>query len=245
MKPVSIIFLIVSIILVIAGLLTCSFAMLQANRQGVDLYDTKIVNGQSEAQYDYSEDSVNKIQVEVGDCDVHIVCGAEENKVVMNNFSSAGYICEVTNGALIVEDTVNIFNITDIIENGKIRFKGFRYYLRDRKITAGSKSLTVYISDKFDIKIIDVKVSKGDVDVIGYTNNTDYKIDIVKNENISERVLRYGLDIDSVMLVGHGHRGPGGINVNMRADAFEAVIGAIYILYGLDEARRIVKEVLF
>ena len=74
---------------------------------------------------------------------------------------------------------------------------------------------------------------------------TDYKIDIVKNENISERVLRYGLDIDSVMLVGHGHRGPGGINVNMRADAFEAVIGAIYILYGLDEARRIVKEVLF
>ena len=189
MKPVSIIFLIVSIILVIAGLLTCSFAMLQANRQGVDLYDTKIVNGQSEAQYDYSEDSVNKIQIEVGDCDVHIVCGAEENKVVMNNFSSAGYICEVTNGALIVEDTVNIFNITDIIENGKIRFKGFRYYLRDRKITAGSKSLTVYISDKFDIKIIDVKVSKGDVDVIGYTNNTDYKIDITTGKFTAENIV--------------------------------------------------------
>ena len=74
---------------------------------------------------------------------------------------------------------------------------------------------------------------------------TDYKKGIVANKEISDKVLRYGLDIDSAMLVGHGHRGPGGINTNMRADAFEALIGAVYILFGLDEARRIVKEVLF
>ena len=47
------------------------------------------------------------------------------------------------------------------------------------------------------------------------------------------------------MLVGHGHRVKEGISVKMRADAFEALIGATYVLYGLDEARRIVKEVLF
>ena len=74
---------------------------------------------------------------------------------------------------------------------------------------------------------------------------TDYKQSIVGNEEISEKVLRYGLDIDSAMLVGHGHRNPEGISVKMRADAFEALIGAAYILYGLDEARRIVGEVLF
>ena len=74
---------------------------------------------------------------------------------------------------------------------------------------------------------------------------TDYKQSIVGNDEISEKVLRYGLDIDSVMLVGHGHRVPGGISVKMRADAFEALIGAVYTLYGLDEARKIVKEVLF
>ena len=74
---------------------------------------------------------------------------------------------------------------------------------------------------------------------------TDFKQSIVGNEEISEKVLRYGLDIDSVMLVGHGHRVPGGISVKMRADAFEALIGAVYTLYGLDEARRIAEEVLF
>ena len=74
---------------------------------------------------------------------------------------------------------------------------------------------------------------------------TDYKQSIVGNDGISEKVLAYGLDIDLVMLVGHGHRAPGGITAKMRADAFEALIGAIYTLYGLDEARKIVEEVLF
>ena len=74
---------------------------------------------------------------------------------------------------------------------------------------------------------------------------TDYKQSIVSNEEISSKVQRYGLDIDSAMLVGHGHRVPNGISEKMRADAFEALIGAIYILYGLDEARKVVEEVLF
>ncbi len=178
MKPVSIIFLIISVILVIVGLLTCSVAMLQAKRQNIDLYDTKIENGQSEAEYDFSNDTIGKLQIDVGDCDVNIICGAEENKVYMKNFSSAGYICEVDNRALVIEDTVNLLNITDIIENGKIRFKGFRYFLRDRKLTAGTKSLTVYVSEKFDLKVIDVNVKNGNVNIAGYVNNTDYNVTI-------------------------------------------------------------------
>ena len=74
---------------------------------------------------------------------------------------------------------------------------------------------------------------------------TDYKQSIVSNEDISLKVQRYGLDIDSAMLVGHGHRVPNGISEKMRADAFEAIIGAIYILYGLEDARKVVEEVLF
>lgn len=182
MKPVSWIFLIIAVILFLVGLLMCSVSSMQAKRQGVDLFDTKVVNGQSEAEYDFSEDVIGKIQIEVSDCDVNIICGSDKNKVVMNNFSSAGYICEVENRALVIEDTVNLFDITDIIENGKIRFKGFRYYLRDRKITTGRKSLDVYISDKFDIKIIDVSVNNGDVNIAGYENNTDYTVKITKGK---------------------------------------------------------------
>lgn len=78
---------------------------------------------------------------------------------------------------------------------------------------------------------------------------TDFKQEIVANRKISEKVLSKGIDIDSAMLVGHGHRDPKTkvniINENMRADAFEALVGAYYILYGLDEAKDLVHTILF
>ncbi len=76
---------------------------------------------------------------------------------------------------------------------------------------------------------------------------TAIKQDWVTNRNISERVMAYGLDLDSVMRVGGGHRGPSGRNVieeNMRADCFEALLAAVYLTHGMDEARRVAREVI-
>ncbi len=73
---------------------------------------------------------------------------------------------------------------------------------------------------------------------------TDYKQDKVANHRISERVLANGPDLDSVMRVGCGHVSPSGervIEENMRADCFEAVVGAVYLTRGMDEARRVVR----
>ena len=77
---------------------------------------------------------------------------------------------------------------------------------------------------------------------------TSFKQEIVANKKISERLIQKGIDIDSVMLVGHGHRDKRSkmniIEDSMRADAFEAIVGAFYLLYGMDEAKRIVHDVL-
>ena len=78
-----------------------------------------------------------------------------------------------------------------------------------------------------------------------YKMETIHMKKVDAGQTISLKVQRYGLDIDSAMLVGHGHRVPNGISEKMRADAFEAIIGAIYILYGLEDARKVVEEVLF
>ncbi|MCL2607805.1 MAG: ribonuclease III domain-containing protein [Methanomassiliicoccaceae archaeon] len=75
---------------------------------------------------------------------------------------------------------------------------------------------------------------------------TDFKNRVVCNRNISSRTIEAGVDIDGALLVGEGHRkkrtGENIIEDNMRADAFEAVLGAVYIMYGMDEAKRIVAE---
>ena len=76
---------------------------------------------------------------------------------------------------------------------------------------------------------------------------TDYKQDKVANHRISERVLAYGLDIDGMMRVGGMHKGPDKkpvIEENMRADCFEALVASVYLYKGMDEARRVVSEVI-
>jgi len=75
---------------------------------------------------------------------------------------------------------------------------------------------------------------------------TIFKNMMVSNANISSRILVSGIDIDDHLLVGVGHKdkrtGANVIEENMRADAFEALLGAAYTLYGIDEARRIIYE---
>jgi len=76
---------------------------------------------------------------------------------------------------------------------------------------------------------------------------TDFKNRVVCNKNVSLRTIEAGIDIDGSLLVGGGHKkkrtGENIIEENMRADALEAVLGAVYIIYGIDEARRIVNEI--
>jgi ribonuclease-3 len=76
---------------------------------------------------------------------------------------------------------------------------------------------------------------------------TEFKNEMVSNRNISSRISEKGIDIDSCILVGEGHKekrtGDSIVEDRMRSDAFEAVIGAVYLLYGTDEARRIINDV--
>jgi ribonuclease-3 len=75
---------------------------------------------------------------------------------------------------------------------------------------------------------------------------TDFKQEYVDNEKLSDRIVAYGLDIDGAMRVGKVQIKDGrkDVQVKMRADAFEALVAATYVSKGLDEARRIVSEVL-
>ena len=79
-------------------------------------------------------------------------------------------------------------------------------------------------------------------------NMTIMKQDIVANRKMSSRILEKGLDLDAVLLVGNGHIDKGTktnvLEENMRADAFEAIIGAVYLAYGMEEAKRMVSEIL-
>lgn len=77
---------------------------------------------------------------------------------------------------------------------------------------------------------------------------TENKQKIVCNNSISEAVLASGINLDGVILTGKGHTDPvtgrSEINETMRSDAFEALLGTIYLTKGMDEVRRVVREIL-
>ncbi len=76
---------------------------------------------------------------------------------------------------------------------------------------------------------------------------TDVKIATVRNSNLSQRVLESGMDIDGILRVGHGHLSKDGtrsISADMRADAFEALVAATYLCFGMDTAREIVRKAI-
>ena len=86
--------------------------------------------------------------------------------------------------------------------------------------------------------------------------NTDFtegdmtveKQKIVCNSSISEKVLESGINLDEVIITGKGHADPvtgdPEINETMRSDAFEALLAAVYLTKGIEEAERIVNAVL-
>lgn len=76
---------------------------------------------------------------------------------------------------------------------------------------------------------------------------TVIKQEWVANHRISEKVMAYGLRIDDVLRVGGGHVDANGrhlVTESMRADCFEALLAAVYITRGLEEARRVAREVI-
>lgn len=206
MKPVSIVFIIISVFLIIVGFITCSVGMVQAKAQGIQLYDTKNEDDEIVYTYDFSSDDIGKIEINAGDADVKIVCGADSNKIEIKNFSSTKYVCQVENKALVMEAGMNILSLTDLAQ-GEIRFKGFRYYVNDffSGKTLGRKSVTVYVTDTFDIKVFDVDVINGDVEIVNSACDADYNVTVesgniklsnIETSSVVSLKINKGGDID-------------------------------------------------
>ena len=78
MKPTSIIFLIVSVALALAGLVTMRIAEGIGVREGIQVVADTTDDGDSVFTYDFSEDSIGKISVSVGTADINIIGGADK-----------------------------------------------------------------------------------------------------------------------------------------------------------------------
>jgi hypothetical protein len=181
MKPTSVIFLIVSILLACVGFLLCITASSMATEQGIGLF-TQI--GDEDDNYVatqiFTEEDLKKIVIKVSNVNVNVIGGAEESKIELVNFMNDSYNIQAGRSTLQISDNSGITGIIDL-ENFKINFGGFRdylHYLFDF-IEGNEKKeqiLNVYLTDEADLVNLNITVGDGDITLSDMQIDCDYKI---------------------------------------------------------------------
>lgn len=177
MKPTSVIFLIVSVLLACVGVMLCMTASSLANEQGIGLFD-QVGDGENNYVHSetFTEEELKKIVIKVSDVKVNIIGGAEESRVELVNFPNNSYQIQAGRSTLQIADNAGISGIIDV-ENLKINFNGFRDYLHyvfDDSVK--EKSLNLYLTENADLVNFNITTTTGDISVSDLVTDCDFKL---------------------------------------------------------------------
>ena len=177
MKPTSMIFLVLSLILIFGGVMTCSVASSMAVSDNVAIYDTEFdSNGDAIYTYSISDSAVNKLILNFSDVDVEIVGNAEKSYIELKNFDVNSYRVMLSSGNLTVDGTVGFFSSLLDMSGGGLQFKGLRYFLLQKPDPSRPKKVTVYLSAQAGLKTLNLSLKKGSAGIRNIHNTLDYSL---------------------------------------------------------------------
>lgn len=179
MKPTSLIFLALSIVLLFCGWFTCSMAETMADAQGIEIFEqNKDKKGDIVYVYNLSDAKLSKLDLVFENVNVNIVGSSKDSYVELKNFEPYNYATTRSGSNVTVDGTVS--GLTSFIDmsGGGIRFKGLRYFFADKPSASRASSVTIYLSDASDIKTLNISLKKGTVTVKDVYNPIDYNINV-------------------------------------------------------------------
>lgn len=178
MKPTSIIFLIVSLVLVIAGFTVAGVAKQIAAAEGIDL-NVRADEDKEAApfKYEYGDDSIGKIKVDVRAARVNIIGGAEKAYVELTNFTEGMYRFSSGNRVLEINDDMDISSLSGIASLAT-NFRGLRSFISYYNMRSLTKTVTIYVCDANPVNVVEISLDAGDVSIRDITASTDYNIEI-------------------------------------------------------------------
>lgn len=209
MKPASIIFCIISVLVIIAGLFMCTTAMDMAKEQNIALFDTDVkdIDGNTVRSNTVTQKDLNKIQINVMDADVTIAPSKTgETYVELYNFQVGTYDFSVQNKLLQINNSAGLLSILNL-ENLSFRFNGLRSYLMYRPMQDKQKVVNLYLADVGEVKSIEIASKGGDVFVRDLTLATDYSISSTNGSVWLDRIettSRVSVSIDKGQLTMNG-----------------------------------------
>ncbi len=187
MKPTSIIFLILSVILIAGGAVTCISAQKMAETNGIELFfqdADENLNGIE--THDFSEANTNKITIKLKKVNVNIIGGSETSHIKLTNFSKNTFEYSISNKNLTIDDSINLYSLFQFTSGG-IDFSGLRHFLYFNQFKDKQKTVDIYINKNDDIKKFDITVESGIITVSNITKQADYLLKVGEGDiNIND-----------------------------------------------------------
>ncbi len=162
MKPASIIFLVLSVLIVVGGFFLCKEAEDRAAAENIELFSiSKDADGNRVSVMEYDPAKMQKISVNLKKGNVYVREG-ESCKVEIYNLFEGAYIKGISSNMLQINDTLGIVDI--IKEGGQgISFGGLRNILHDIKFEESEKWINVYVPAGTPLNAIQITVLEGDI----------------------------------------------------------------------------------
>ncbi len=180
MKPSSIIFLIISALIIAAGCILCTVGSNMAAEQDVALFETDIavIDGDIITSDTFDASAINKIKMNLDE--VHVYVSASEtgeSYLELRNFQVGGYDYSIQNKMLLIDNETSLFSLMRIAE-GNFSFDGLRHYLTYKAGANTEKSLYIYLAEDAALNAFDINVKRGSVTVEDLAFTADYNISL-------------------------------------------------------------------
>lgn len=176
MKPTSIIFIIVSIVIIICGNNLCKRAEKLAIEEGIEIFNQTYDEGNAIQTVIFGKDEIyNKLELVIDEADVYIYGGTAEPYMELYNFDEGTYALTTSNRSISLNTSIDIMSIIKFWETG-FSFNGIRNYIsRDGvKEVVVSKKVNVYLPTDGDLNVVNIDIDRGNV----YISNLDTSIDL-------------------------------------------------------------------
>ncbi|MCQ2432279.1 MAG: DUF4097 domain-containing protein [Clostridia bacterium] len=180
MKPSSIIFLIVSVAVIVAGLVLCTAGINMAREQDIALFETDVIVEDGDVvRTEVFDTEITKVKMNLTDVSVTVKPSKTgETYLELRNFRLGTFDASVQNKILIIDNSTSLFSLMHIAE-GSFNFRGLRHYLTDKTSTNTEKSVCLYLAPETELKSLDITASSGYMNIEGFTTNTDYNVSVV------------------------------------------------------------------
>ncbi len=183
MKPTSIIFLIISAVIIVIGLVVCNIGTRKAKDMDIELFETDVqTSGDNQIRtYDFTDDEITRLKITAGEADVYLYpAEGSTSYVELVNFQVGEYTLSVENHILIVNNKSSLMSVLDIAE-GNFSFNGLRHYLTYTSgLNSGEKRINVYLSRDLSPKIFNVTVDEGNIVAEKLYFPSDYHLETKK-----------------------------------------------------------------